>query len=257
MGNQENIVVLTRATVNDTRWSFNNGEVNVTKKILITLDRLRELLSFDETTGVFVWRTKRPGKGKQGERAGRINPNGYRCIRIDGQDYYAQHLSYFLKTGEFPTLGRIGSKDGNPDNCAWDNLTFKAYRHGPRAEVGEKRNWHLLTRAEKSGYYRASSLRKAFGITIDQFNAMLLAQNGVCKICGRPETVTWQGEARQLSVDRCHKTGRIRGLLCTNCNNGLGRFEDNPVWLRKAAEHVEAEPDAALPTNVIPMKGTA
>jgi len=51
-----------------------------------------------------------------------------------------------------------------------------------------------------------------------------------------------------LSVDHCHATGRIRGLLCAKCNQAIGLMKDNPIFLRRAADYVErhARPDATV-----------
>lgn len=44
-----------------------------------------------------------------------------------------------------------------------------------------------------------------------------------------------------LAVDHCHKKGHVRGLLCNNCNNGLGRFQDNKEWLKNAIKYLEKD----------------
>lgn len=63
---------------------------------------------------------------------------------------------------------------------------------------------------------------------------VLLAQHEVCAVC---QTNDWGKKGPQ--VDHCHATGRVRGVLCINCNNGLGRFEDDPERLRRAASYLE------------------
>jgi hypothetical protein len=59
--------------------------------------------------------------------------------------------------------------------------------------------------------------------------------NGICDICGNPETSKYF----LLSVDHNHKTGKVRGLLCSNCNNGLGRFKENIIILQNAIEYLK------------------
>lgn len=69
--------------------------------------------------------------------------------------------------------------------------------------------------------------------------------SGNCSICGSSETVTRSGRVRRPSIDHCHRTGVIRGLLCSGCNSGLGLFDDDPARLRAAAEYLEQYTTAA------------
>ena len=83
---------------------------------------------------------------------------------------------------------------------------------------------------------KANRFKQEFSITLDQYNAMLESQGGRCAICGAEKTGVKESKKRErsLSVDHCHGTGNVRGLLCHNCNLGLGHFQDNPELLRKA-----------------------
>lgn len=63
-------------------------------------------------------------------------------------------------------------------------------------------------------------------------------QCGVCAICKEPQSVLLKGELKRLAVDHCHKTKKIRGLLCDNCNKGLGLFKDKPELLNSASEYL-------------------
>lgn len=83
-------------------------------------------------------------------------------------------------------------------------------------------------------------LKRTFGITVDDYRVLFADQGGVCAICGEPETLRDKfGTVRSLSVDHCHETGAIRGLLCTGCNVSLGRMNDDPQRLRAAADYLE------------------
>lgn len=68
--------------------------------------------------------------------------------------------------------------------------------------------------------------------------------SGNCSICGSSETVTRSGRVRRPSIDHCHRTGVIRGVLCSGCNSGLGLCNDDPARLRAAAEYLERYPTA-------------
>ena len=66
-----------------------------------------------------------------------------------------------------------------------------------------------------------------YGISIEEYDEMLTRQNFVCKICSRPENKMLNGKVRRLSVDHDHETGKIRGLLCMDCNTTLGKMNDD------------------------------
>ena len=78
-----------------------------------------------------------------------------------------------------------------------------------------------------------------YGISQAEYEAMLAAQGGTCAICRTDE---WPGKGNRPHVDHNHKTGRVRGLLCGNCNNGLGNFGEDPARLRAAADYLEGVP---------------
>lgn len=82
--------------------------------------------------------------------------------------------------------------------------------------------------------FRDRNLRAQFGITIDQYDAMLAEQDGLCAICGLKCT-----SGRQLAVDHDHKTGAVRGLLCGNCNRALGHLQDDLRNARAAVAYLE------------------
>lgn len=72
--------------------------------------------------------------------------------------------------------------------------------------------------------------RKTYGITEEEFNSMLETQNMECAICGGIRKI----KEDTLCVDHCHKTNKVRGLLCNHCNTALGKFEDNIELLSRA-----------------------
>lgn len=81
---------------------------------------------------------------------------------------------------------------------------------------------------------KAQRLRK-HGVTLMQYQAMLTAQNGKCAICGYAD----QSAPNFFPVvDHCHESKKVRGLLCMNCNQGLGKFKDDPERLRAAIAYL-------------------
>lgn len=73
-----------------------------------------------------------------------------------------------------------------------------------------------------------------YGITREQYDTTVIAQNGVCAICRRHCS-----SGKRLSVDHHHSSGRVRGLLCGRCNLGIGQLNDDPAQLRAAADYLE------------------
>lgn len=82
---------------------------------------------------------------------------------------------------------------------------------------------------------RAGELKRKFGLTLADFARMKNEQGGGCAICGTTEP---GGQGNRLHVDHDHTSGQVRGLLCSNCNRGLGHFQDDPELLRKAISYL-------------------
>lgn len=80
-----------------------------------------------------------------------------------------------------------------------------------------------------------SKFYKSLGLTVEQVEKLRKEQNNKCAICGQ------QPSKKRLSVDHNHKTGEVRGLLCNNCNAGIGHFKDDPKLLKKAIKYLEGE----------------
>lgn len=83
---------------------------------------------------------------------------------------------------------------------------------------------------------KKNGLKLRFGINFDQFEFMLQEQNFVCAICGKEDR-----QGRELAVDHCHASEKVRGLLCSDCNMGLGQFKDSVDLLMKAKDYLERD----------------
>jgi hypothetical protein len=77
--------------------------------------------------------------------------------------------------------------------------------------------------------HRRQKLMKNYGMTEGDYNAILTKQEGKCAICG---------EYAKLVVDHCHTTQKVRGLLCSPCNTGIGLLRESPVNLTKAIQYL-------------------
>jgi hypothetical protein len=103
------------------------------------------------------------------------------------------------------------------------------------------RDWFLRNKEKRQAYTREHVLITKYGITQNDYIKMLLEQKGVCAICGLPETTLDKrsGQIKLLSVDHCHTTGKVRGLLCNHCNHGIGKFRDSIDNLQAAIKYLE------------------
>jgi hypothetical protein len=79
---------------------------------------------------------------------------------------------------------------------------------------------------------RVSRIR-SYGISTEQYEQMLIDQNGVCYICNKKPS-----NKRALDIDHDHDTGKVRGLLCSNHNRAIGLFNDNINLLARAIEYL-------------------
>lgn len=75
-----------------------------------------------------------------------------------------------------------------------------------------------------------------YGVTPEKFSRMLAACGGCCEVCRIP----FGGPVRRC-IDHCHRTGKVRGLLCHKCNTAAGQAGDSPELLRKLAAYLEAK----------------
>lgn len=119
--------------------------------------------------------------------------------------------------------------DGYSRCCSscWSSMT-ESQRNNLMAR--EYRRENLETSRRKT--YR-QSLKRRLGVSIEEHDTLMVAQGGVCAICG-----VNNGE-RRLHLDHCHTTGKIRALLCSGCNVGLGGFKDNVDLLQKAIDYLQ------------------
>lgn len=81
-------------------------------------------------------------------------------------------------------------------------------------------------------------LRRKYKITLMEYESMLASQNGTCKICHEPDNTD-----RRLAVDHCHKTGRVRGLLCYRCNTVIGHMKESVELFASAIRYLDASCD--------------
>jgi hypothetical protein len=165
-----------------------------------------------------------------------------RFMDSDGTLKWCPACEQLLAVTEFHKNRRAW--DGLYDRCKPCNAEIAAKWHQEKQQDSEYRaqkaqrqvEWRETARADgrMSVLNKKYSLKQLYGFTLEQFEAMLLAQRNCCVVC-----LCSFGSSKDAHVDHDHTTGIVRGLLCTNCNNGLGRFKDDPAILRRAADYLE------------------
>ncbi len=99
-----------------------------------------------------------------------------------------------------------------------------------------QRSWSKSNPIKRNEYARKGWLRRNYGMTVDDFRLLLTEQGGRCAICGTDRSGQ---KSKYLHVDHCHKTKKVRGLLCDLCNRGLGYFRDESGLLLAAAKYLK------------------
>ena len=98
--------------------------------------------------------------------------------------------------------------------------------------------WSHSNPAKRREIQKRSALKCRYGLTEQQIDSIGKDQGWVCKICSMSLLELDSIGRKKLSVDHCHKTGKVRGLLCTQCNRGIGHFQDNPDLLERAVSYL-------------------
>ncbi len=129
------------------------------------------------------------------------------------------------------------TKDGLQSRCkVCTSETGKEYLRDPQKRLRkiEIRKKHYLKHKEKTVNV---NLKRIYGITSEERAEILAQQNSACAICDKPES----DFNCKLSVDHCHVTGKVRGLLCKKCNSGIGLLKDSVENLKKALAYLESK----------------
>ena len=105
--------------------------------------------------------------------------------------------------------------------------------------LGKLRGWQKQYREKNRQALSDGERQRRFGITPERYSELLKSQNGTCAICKQPETATRLGKVKALAVDHCHQSGAVRGLLCADCNTGIGKLKENVDIFQSAIQYLE------------------
>jgi len=118
--------------------------------------------------------------------------------------------------------------------------------------MGQKWDTNPKTLQRRKQIHRKSGLKK-YGLTPEEYAVILDNQDGLCAICNSSPKESLHGV---LAVDHCHKSGKMRGLLCNQCNLGLGCFDDSYIHLQNALEYLNAPKNTSEKKRSAPSENT-
>ena len=125
--------------------------------------------------------------------------------------------------------------DGHDTKCQECSKEAQANR-----PIENKRKAWKKADDKRKGKRHGYHLSRTYGMTEEDYERMLETQEYSCRICG---TTTPNGKHGRYVVDHCHTTGKVRGLLCDRCNQGIGKLYDNPDIVYKAYEYLKGFED--------------
>jgi len=106
-----------------------------------------------------------------------------------------------------------------------------------RCKECDRKDW---SKRKKPELQRAYKLQTNYGLSLEDYQSLLDKQGGLCAICKQTETSKSNvGKPKNLAVDHCHTTGKVRGLLCHHCNTGIGKFMDKVDLLESAIKYLK------------------
>jgi hypothetical protein len=139
-----------------------------------------------------------------------------------------------------PERSATGKRLGRQSKCMDCEREYRLSPHNRRLATARMKAFRdrLLTNDPERlrERDRKGNLKRLYGISVEEFDAMLATQGGACAICG--ETQAGGRWKRRFHVDHHHGTGAIRGLLCNGCNVGIGSFREDPEVMQKAIEYL-------------------
>lgn len=161
-------------------------------------------------------------------------------------DRWKEDFAVFVaEVGERPSKRhRLYQRDRDqplgPGNFVWRHALVERQQDETQQEYNKR-----YRRAHKDAYgtdYHDGGLRLKYGADfgLREYLAMFEAQGGKCAVCKQDEVEAKHGKVKALAVDHDHVTGAVRGLLCSACNTGLGKFRDNAELLLTAAAYLKS-----------------
>lgn len=207
----------------------------------LSYEEVSEAIAYDSETGSFVWKLDVSKNIKKGMVAGTFKNSRHRTtgqiksylyIRYKDREMVGSRIAWLLHYGVWPDRS-VMFVDGNSTNLKISNLRLSDEITSTKNANG--RTVRRISRDKQRHY----SLKRYYGMSLNEYAEMYRVQDGKCAICNLPETdKDRHGNVRVLAVDHCHATGSVRELLCYSCNSMLGQAKDRIEVLLAGAEYL-------------------
>jgi len=142
-----------------------------------------------------------------------------KCKAANPEKYKKLHRDWYLANREHVLKRTAKWKENNPEQYIKNQVEWRA---------------NNAERIKK--VIRANHIKSSYGLTVAEYDAMVVAQNNRCAICNTDKP---GGKSKHWHIDHCHKTKAIRLLLCNSCNTGLGHFKHNITILQYAIDYLK------------------
>lgn len=153
--------------------------------------------------------------------------SSYGCHYCAKKKGYEKLISGALE--KYKTPEKIAQRTRN-----WRKNNPDKYRAQYKSDESLRKQREKARLPESKEKARDKYYQKLYNITKDEYESLLESQGGKCRICKNTCT-----SGKRLAVDHCHDNGKVRGLLCKNCNIGLGMFQDNTGLLESAVLYLK------------------
>ncbi len=121
-------------------------------------------------------------------------------------------------------------------SCFWKHPQKKDGRYPSCKACNSVRRKKVQSPQERKENRDMRNRLRRTGCSSELYIKFKIAQKNCCAICHQHRSL----QKKELAADHCHKTGKIRGLLCNNCNTGLGMFKENAMLLENAANYIKS-----------------
>lgn len=145
-------------------------------------------------------------------------------IRIEAEDLYSEHIKESM-----PICHECGEIKAERDMSKSNRVLCK------KCVTERAKEWGRSNKSRWERQKRKSHLKKKYDLSIEEYDKIIESQCGVCAIC---KGSLYDSRGYRPHVDHDHKTGKVRGVLCTSCNNSLGKFKDNKMHLLRAYRYL-------------------